>query len=75
MPTRRPGRAGGLLVTPASYLVGMPRKPQDGRDQAQRAGVGRAEAMLAAAGLRVVRVDRCPDPACPVCTRPDRAAA
>jgi len=39
------------------------------------AAVRRVEDVLAAAGLRVIRVDRCPDPSCPVCGRLERAAA
>ncbi|HUU61217.1 MAG TPA: hypothetical protein VMX37_02375 [Acidimicrobiia bacterium] len=47
----------------------------DRGEQTFPAGGRRAEAMLAAAGLQAVRVERCPDPACPVCTPPDRVAA
>ncbi|HSQ36890.1 MAG TPA: hypothetical protein VLS92_03250 [Acidimicrobiia bacterium] len=50
-------------------------KASDRREQAFPAAGRRAEAMLAAAGLLAVRVDHCPDPACPVCRRRDRAAA
>ena len=32
-------------------------------------------ALLAAAGLRAERVERCPDPTCPVCSGGRRAAA
>ena len=32
-------------------------------------------AVLAAAGLRAERVERCPDPTCPVCSGGRRAAA
>ncbi len=45
------------------------------REQDPPAAARQVEDVLAAAGLRAVRVDRCPDPACPVCARLERAAA
>jgi len=62
-----------VVVTPAGYLVCMPMKYH--REQDLPAAARRVEDLLAAAGLRAIRVDRCPDPACPVCARLERAAA
>jgi hypothetical protein len=50
-------------------------KRQDSESRNARGSLRRAEAMLAAAGLRATRVERCPDPACPLCPRSGRAAA
>jgi hypothetical protein len=71
----RAGQAAHGFVTPARYLVGMMIKRQDSEGGAARGSLRRAEAMLAAAGLRATRVERCPDPACPLCARSGRAAA
>jgi hypothetical protein len=51
---------------------------QTNANQSQPAARDRAPdavAVLAAAGLRAQRVERCPDPGCPICLRRDRAAA
>jgi len=53
----------------------MRNKQPDTAEQDRRERLGRVEAMLAEAGLSPLRVERCPDPTCPVCARARRAAA
>ena len=53
----------------------MRKKQTDTAEQDHRERLGRVEAMLAEAGLSPLRVERCPDPACPLCARAGRAAA
>jgi len=53
----------------------MMTKLPNGESRTSRRSSHRAEAMLVAAGLQISRVERCPEPACPLCARAGRAAA